>query len=121
VKLADRSSQTAPPPRLHLPFILLLCTTQRLSDVLAMSKGQIHEPDGRLTIELRRQKTGALIAIRAHRDLVPLLPARFADPAGGLLLVSSPCGLPWTRRNFSRTASAASFSGPGLSGWSKAA
>jgi integrase len=92
----------AAPPRLHLPFILLLYTTQRLSDVLAMTKGQIYEHDGRLMIELRQQKTGTLIAIPAHRDLVALLRARLADPTGGLLLVPSPRGLPWTRRNFSR-------------------
>jgi integrase len=92
----------AAPPRLHLPFMLLLYTTQRLSDVLAMTKGQIYEHDGRLMVELRQQKTGTLMAVPAHRGLVPLLKARLADPEGGLLLVPSPRGLPWTRRNFSR-------------------
>jgi len=92
----------AAPPRLHLAFMLLLYTTQRLSDVLAMTKGQVYEHNGRLLIELRQQKTGELVAVPAHRDLDPLLRARMEDKTGGLLLVASPKGLPWTRRNFSR-------------------
>lgn len=89
-------------PRLHLAFMLLLYTTQRLSDVLAMTKGQVYEHDGRLMIELRQQKTRTLIAVPAHRDLDPPLRARIEDKTGGLLLIPSPKGLPWTRRNFSR-------------------
>ncbi len=37
-----------------------------------------------------------------HAALEPLLRERLANPSGGLLLVSSPTGLPWSRRNFSR-------------------
>jgi hypothetical protein len=90
------------PADLHLGFMLMLYTTQRLSDVLAMTKGQVYEQDGRLMIELRQQKTDTLIAVPVHRDLEALLRKRLADPAGGLLLVPSPTGLRWLRRNFSR-------------------
>jgi integrase len=90
------------PRDLHLGFMLMLYTTQRLSDVLAMTKGQVYEQDGRLMIELRQQKTETLIAVPVHRDLEALLRQRLADPAGGLLLVPSPTGLHWSRRNFSR-------------------
>lgn len=105
-QLWSRDDQTdflaAADPRLHLAFLLLLYTTQRVSDVLAMTKGQVYERDGRLMIELRQQKTGALIAVPTHRDLVPLLQARLEDKTGGMLLVPSPTGRPWAFRNFAR-------------------
>ncbi len=88
--------------RLHLAFMLLLYRTQRLSDVLAMTKGQVYERDGRMMIELRQQKTGTLVAVPAHRDLLPLLHARLEERSGGMLLVPSPTGRPCLRRNFSR-------------------
>jgi len=70
--------------RLHLAFMLLLYTTRRLSDVLAMTKGQVYERDGRMMIELRQQKTGTLVAVPAHRDLLPLLHARLEERSGGM-------------------------------------
>lgn len=86
--------------------MLMLYTLQRLSDVLAMTRGQVEERNGRLFILLRQQKTKdrthELLAVPVHRDLEPLLRARLADKSGGLLLVSSPTGRPWSRRNFSR-------------------
>jgi len=92
----------AAPERLRLAFALMLYTLQRPSDVLAMTRGQVMERDGRLFITLRQQKTGELVAAPVHRDLDPLMRARLADNAGGLLLVASPTGRPWSRRNFSR-------------------
>jgi integrase len=90
------------PRDLHLGFMLMLYTTQRLSDVLAMTKGQVYEQAGRLMIELRQQKTETLIAVPVHRDLEALLRERLANPAGGLLLVPSPTGRLWSRHNFGR-------------------
>jgi integrase len=87
---------------LRLAMALMIYTAQRPSDVLAMTKGQITERDGRLYIGLRQEKTGTLLDVPVHSDLAPLLRARLADPSGGLLLVASPTGLPWSRRNFSR-------------------
>ena len=87
---------------LKLAMLLLLYTAQRPSDVLAMTKGRVSERDGRLYIALRQQKTAELLDVPVHGSLEPLLRARLADPAGGLLLVPSPTGRPWLRRNFSR-------------------
>src|SRR6185437_8538815 len=89
-------------PSLRLAYMLLAYTVQRPSDVLAMTKGMVYERDGRLWIELRQQKTGELVAVPVHEDLAPLIRARLSDMAGGLLLVPSPTGKPWSRRNFSR-------------------
>jgi len=89
-------------PSLQLSFMLLLYTLQRPSDVLAMTKGQVTERGGRLFLRLRQQKTEALIDVPVHGRLEPLLRARMVDPHGGLLLVPSPTGKPWSRRNFSR-------------------
>ena len=88
-------------PSLHLAFALLLYTLQRPSDVLAMTRGRVSERAGRLYIALRQQKTGVLLDVPVHGELEPLLRARLAQP-DGLLLVPSPRGKPWTRRNFSR-------------------
>jgi len=43
-----------------------------------MTKGQVYERDGRMMIELRQQKTGTLVAVPAHRDLLPTRPPRGA-------------------------------------------
>lgn len=88
---------------LKLAMMLLLYTAQRPSDVLAMTKGRISERDGRLYIALRQQKTQELLDVPVHSALAPLLRARMADTSGGLLLVASPRGLAWGRRNFNRT------------------
>jgi len=88
-------------PSLKLGFGLLLYTLQRVSDVLAMTKDQIQEHDGRLFITLRQQKTDELVAVPVHQRLEPLLRARLADKSG-VLLVPSPTGRTWSRRNFSR-------------------
>ena len=98
--------EAAPQDRLRLGFMLMLYTLQRLSDVLAMTRGQIEERDGRLFIALRQQKTkdrtNELLLVPVHRNLEPLLRARLADKTGGLLLVPSSTGRPWSRQNFSR-------------------
>jgi integrase len=89
-------------PSLRLAALLLLYTAQRPSDVLAMTRGQVIERDGKLLITLRQQKTGTLVAVPVSRHLESALRDRLADPSGGLMLVPSPTGLLWLRRNFSR-------------------
>jgi integrase len=87
---------------LRLAMALLLYTAQRPSDVLEMTKGRVSERDGRLYIALRQGKTDELLDVPVHAKLDPLLRERLVDPSGGLLLVPSPRGLRWSRRNFSR-------------------
>lgn len=103
-------------PSLKLAFMLLLYTLQRPSDVLSMTIGQVTERDGRLFIALRQQKTDALVGVPVHMRLDPFLRQRLSQrrverqrgPQGELmervstLLVPSPRGLQWRRRNFSR-------------------
>lgn len=90
-------------PRLRLAYMLLLYTVQRTSDVLAMTRGQVREVGGRLFIGLRQAKTGALVEVPVHERLAPLLAARVAEMTEGeRLLVPSPTGKAWSRRNFSR-------------------
>jgi hypothetical protein len=43
-----------------------------------------------LRTEARQRWGGELVAAPVHRDLDPLMRARLADNAGGLLLVASP-------------------------------
>ena len=90
----------AAPPSLKLAFGLMLYTVQRPSDVLAMTRGQVSEVNGRLWISLRQQKTGELVAIPIHSRLEPYLLARLEQP--GLLLIPSPTGIHWAFRNFCR-------------------
>jgi integrase len=88
---------------LRLAMALMLGTAQRLSDVLAMTKGQVSERDGRLFIALRQQKTDKLLDAPIPRGIVEtLLRERIAEQDDSLLLVRSPRGLQWARRNFSR-------------------
>ena len=103
-------------PTLKLAFMLLLYTLQRPSDMLAMTLLQVSEREGRLFIALRQQKTDTLVAVPVHRRLEPFLrerlAARVVERKRGddgqmmervsALLVPSPTGLQWTRRNFSR-------------------
>lgn len=98
-------------PSVRLAGMLMAYTLQRLSDVLAMTTIQVRDLDGRLWINLRQAKTTALIAVPVHQDLEPLLRDRLAErkvrktkdeDAVVLLLVPSPQGMPWARRNFSR-------------------
>lgn len=90
-------------PGVRLGAMLMAYTLQRLSDVLAMTTAQISERDGRMWITLRQSKTAELVDVPVHQDLVPLLRQRLAGKAtGSILLVCSPTGLPWARRNFSR-------------------
>ena len=89
-------------PSLRLACALLAYTAQRPSDVLAMTRGHISERDSRLWITVRQRKTSELVEMPAHHTLEPLLRERLADPAGGMLLVPSPTGRPWLRRNFAR-------------------
>ena len=56
---------------LQLAMSLLIYTAQRPSDVLAMTKGQITERQGRLYIALRQEKTGTLLDVPVHADLAP--------------------------------------------------
>ncbi|MBV8589933.1 MAG: hypothetical protein JO212_07710 [Acetobacteraceae bacterium] len=51
---------------------------------------------------MRQQKTGTLIDVPVHKELEPLLRERLADSSGSMMLVPSPRGLAWPRRNFSR-------------------
>ncbi len=88
-------------PSLQLAFMLLLFTVQRPSDVLAMTRGRVTERAGRLYIALRQQKTDTLLDVPVHIRLEPILRARLAE-SDGLLLVPSPRGMAWARRNFSR-------------------
>ncbi len=111
----DRAMQ-AFRPSLQLALMLLLYTVQRPSDMLAMTTAQVSERAGRLYIRLRQQKTSTLIDVPVHIRLEPLLRARLAtrvplrtrDKDGkvqegeSLLLVPSPTGRTWLRRNFSR-------------------
>jgi integrase len=103
-------------PSLKLAFSLMLYTLQRLSDCLAMTTNQITERDGRLYIVLTQSKTGTLVAVPVHNRLEPLLRERMAQritrnvkgPDGKVrevethLLVPSPRGEKWSRRNASR-------------------
>lgn len=103
-------------PSLRLAFHLMLYTLQRLSDCLAMTTRQITEMDGRLYVVLNQAKTDALVAIPIHRTLEPLVRERMEQrvtrvvaAADGTkrevettLLVPSPHGKLWSRRNASR-------------------
>jgi integrase len=89
-------------PWLKLAFYLLLYTLQRPSDVLEMRRDRVTERDGRMFIGVKQAKTDALIDVPVHRNLASLLRARLDEDFGGPLLVPSPTGKPWSRRNFSR-------------------
>jgi integrase len=95
----DAAADDAAGDRLRIAFALLLFTIQRLGDVLAMTRAQVSDRDGRLWITLRQQKTGELVTIPCHRRLEVEL--RRVE-GGAFLLVPSPTGRPWSRRNFSR-------------------
>lgn len=66
------------PHELRLAMALLLYTVQRPSDVLAFSRDQVTERDGRLWLVLRQQKTGEMVAVPCHRDLSEMLRPRLA-------------------------------------------
>lgn len=106
-------------PSLQLAYMLLLYTVQRPSDVLSMDASLISERDGRLFIALRQSKTGTLLDVPVHERLAGLLRERMrqidqeaASQSGNVvgrigkqsqkLLVPSPTGKKWARRNFSR-------------------
>jgi len=103
-------------PRLQLLFGLMLYTLQRMSDCLVMTINQISERDGRLYLVLRQHKTDELVGIPIHNRLDAMLRARLAEDVWvrpseksgrksqvkSLLLVPSPRGLQWSRRNASR-------------------
>ncbi|WP_155734276.1 tyrosine-type recombinase/integrase, partial [Novacetimonas hansenii] len=106
-------------PTLQLAYMLLLYTVQRPSDVLSMDASLISERNGRLFIALRQSKTGTLLDVPIHERLASRIrermrqieqetpgrtgrrDARTGSPAPRLL-VPSPTGRPWARRNFSR-------------------
>lgn len=94
-------------PSLRLAALLLFYTAQRPSDVLALTKGHVIELNGQLCIRARQEKTGELVDVPVHPELEAALRERLADTSNGLMLVPSPTGLPWTRRNFSRAWDAA--------------
>lgn len=106
-------------PTLQLAYMLLLYTVQRPSDVLSMDASLISERNGRLFIALRQSKTGTLLDVPIHERLASRIRERMrqieqetADRTGRRvgrtgshaprLLVPSPTGRPWARRNFSR-------------------
>jgi integrase len=91
----------AAPASIRLAFALMLYTVQRPADVLAMTRGQVTERDGRVWLRLRQQKTDELMAIPVHTRLEPLIHAHLTQTES-LLLVPSPTGLPWAYRNFCR-------------------
>jgi integrase len=102
-KAAEERFLAAAPPSLRLGFMLMLYTAQRLSDVLKMTVNRVsEEEDGRLYIALRQSKTGTLLKPPVHEKQEPLLRERLVQESQSLLLVASPRGLPWPRRNFSR-------------------
>lgn len=106
-------------PTLQLAYMLLLYTVQRPSDVLSMDASLISERNGRLFIALRQSKTGTLLDVPIHERLASRIrermrqieqetPGRTGRRVGRTgspaprLLVPSPTGRPWARRNFSR-------------------
>lgn len=106
-------------PSLQLAYMLLLYTVQRPGDVLTMDASRISEREGRLFIALRQSKTGTLLDVPVHERLAGLLRKRLnqidqeaAAQSGKIvarigkpspkLLVPSPTGKQWARRNFSR-------------------
>lgn len=110
------------PDRLRLAMALLLHTVQRPADMLAMTINQVVDRDGRLWISLRQAKTDAWVDVPVHSRLEPLMRARLQEarlaelpedgkgPVAGngkrrtasLLLVPSPEGKLWSKRNFAR-------------------
>lgn len=94
-------------PRMRKALALLLYTAQRPSDVLAMGRPQMWVgEDGRPWIRLRQAKTGEAVDLPCHARLAEVLaepepPAR-KGAAPSTLLLPSPMGRQWTRRNFSR-------------------
>ncbi|MFB9970083.1 tyrosine-type recombinase/integrase [Pseudoroseomonas cervicalis] len=89
-------------PSLQAGMALLLYTVQRLSDVMALTRENLHEnpADGRLWIGLRQRKTSALVWTPCHQRLAAILRAL---PPEQHHLVPSPTGLPWPKRNFARS------------------
>lgn len=112
----------AAPDSLRLAMALLLHTVQRPADMLAMTVQQVVDRDGRLWISLKQAKTDAWVDVPVHSRLEPFLRARLkeariaevaADGKGlvagngkrrsaSLLLVPSPEGRLWSKRNFAR-------------------
>ncbi len=96
----------AAPPKMKLAFALLLYTCQRLGDVLSMTKGQVYEREvngrPRLLTNVRQQKTDELVGVLVHEKLEPLLRERLEQLDASVMLVSSPRGMEWMQRNFSR-------------------
>ncbi|GBQ46115.1 tyrosine-type recombinase/integrase [Komagataeibacter sucrofermentans] len=106
-------------PSLQLAYMLLLYTVQRPSDVLSMDASRISERDGRLFIALQQSKTGTLLDVPVHERLAGMLRERMrqiereaiSSPVNLVgrigrqspkLLVPSPTGKKWARRNFCR-------------------
>lgn len=89
-------------PSLRLGMALMLFCAQRLSDVLAMTKAHVSEENGSLVISVRQQKTDEPLEIDVHPQLEPILRERLAQADDSMMLVPSPTGLHWRRRNFSR-------------------
>jgi hypothetical protein len=94
-------------PRMRKALALLLYTAQRPSDVLEMARPQMWtDRDGRPWIRLRQAKTRSAVDVPCHTRLAgeleaPEQPMRKGAKASTLLL-PSPMGLQWTRRNFAR-------------------
>ncbi len=86
--------------QLRVAAALMLYTAQRPSDVLAMTRASLRTQGGKTWVLVRQAKTGELIAVPAHTDLVAVLEA---EPARSTLLVPAPRGGLWSYRNFSRS------------------
>jgi integrase len=88
---------------IRVAVALLLYTAQRPSDVLAMDWSRVEtHVYGRVWTWLVQQKTGALVDIRAHRDL-ERAPLTIPEEERTGLLLKFPRGKPWSYRNFARS------------------
>ena len=79
--------------RARLAFALLLYTGQRRSDVIRM--GRQHFADGAL--QVRQQKTGAMLTIPVHADLQAIIDA---TPSEHLTFLTTHHGQPFTAAGF---------------------
>ena len=103
-------------PRVRLLAMLMLYTTQRMSDVLGLTTHHVVDHNNRLYIVVRQHKTEALVGLPVHANLEPLIRARLAEDVTitvsdddgtkrqvkSTMLVPSPKGLFWQRRNAAR-------------------
>lgn len=80
-------------PHLRRAFATLHYTVQRTSDALPLAKSAIFGHGGRVWINLRQRKTGALVALPLHADLLRVYDE---NPVDGEYLCPSPAGTLWS-------------------------